>query len=204
MVNGIIHSMLCQYTSGQVQLVLIDPKRVELIQWASVPHCITYASEPGDRVAALEWSIAEIDRRYKSMQRRLLRKYDGGHIYIVIDELADLMTTQKKAVLPLLQRIAQIGRAANVHIIAATQCPTAQVLSTQLRCNFDALLGLRTRSIQDSRNIISRGGCEQLPAHGKGYYVRPGDESIVSLPLIPDSEIERVVSHWTNRRLYVA
>ena len=202
-INGIIHSQLCQHASGSTQLILIDPKRVELVQWANTPHCIMYASEPADRIRALKLAVALIEDRYKTMQAQHERKYNGGHVYVIIDELADLLTTQKSAVLPLLQRIGQIGRAANVHLVVATQCPTAQVLSTQLRCNFDAILGLRTRSAQDSRNIIGCTGCEQLPMYGKGYYVRPGDEGVVNLPLIPAEDLYRLELYWSDSRNYI-
>ena len=202
-INGIIHSQLCTHASGSVQLILIDPKRVELVQWANTPHCLFYASEPTDRIRALQLAVSTIETRYAEMQVNRDRKYSGGHIYVIIDELADLLTTQKREVLPLLQRIGQIGRAANVHMIAATQCPIASVLSTQLRCNFDAVLGLRTRSAQDSRNIIGKPGCETLPKYGRGYYVRPGDEGVVNLPLIPDDELHKLESYWSDRRNYV-
>ena len=202
-INGIIHSQLCTHSCGTVQLILIDPKRVELVQWANTPHCLFYASEPADRIRALQLAVNTIEDRYTEMQANRQRKYAGGHIYVIIDELADLLTTQKRAVLPLLQRIGQIGRAANVHLIAATQCPTAQVLSTQLRCNFDAILGLRTRSAQDSRNIIGQPGCESLPKYGRGYYVRPGEEGVVNLPMIPETELNKLEQYWSDRRNYV-
>lgn len=203
-VNGIIHSQLCQHASGTTQLILIDPKRVELVQWKHTPHCLYYASEPAERVQALRLALDEIESRYRVMQRAGQRRYTGGHIYVIIDELADLLTTQKSAVLPLLQRIGQIGRAANVHLIACTQCPTAQVLSTQLRCNFDSILGLRTRSAQDSRNIIGKKGCEELPQYGKGYYITPNGEQVVTLPMIPESDLEKLAGYWSDRRNYVA
>ena len=203
-VNGIIHSQLCQHASGTTQLILIDPKRVELAQWRNTPHCLYYASEPAERVQALRLAMDVIETRYREMQRAGQRRYNGGHLYVIIDELADLLTTQKAAVLPILQRIGQIRRAANVHLIACTQCPTAAVLSTQLRCNFDSILGLRTRSAQDSRNIIGQRGCEDLPQYGKGYYITPNGEQVVSLPMIPDSEIDSLTSYWGNRKNYVA
>lgn len=203
-VNGIIHSQLCQHASGTTQLILIDPKRVELVQWKHTPHCLYYASEPAERVQALRLALEEIESRYRIMQQAGQRRYNGSKIYVVIDELADLLTTQKSSVLPLLQRIAQIGRAASVMLIACTQCPTAQVLSTQLRCNFDAILGLRTRSAQDSRNIIGQRGCEDLPQYGKGYYITPQGEQVVDLPMIPDSDIDSLVRYWSDRKNYVA
>lgn len=204
-VNGIIHAMLCQKTCSEEQLILIDPKRVELSQWKNTPHCISYSSDnPVDRLQSLNLAVAIIERRFAEMDRQRLKKYPGGDIHVIIDELADIITTQKADVLPLLQRIGQIGRAARVHLICCTQCPTAQILSTQLRCNFDSILGLRTRSAQDSRNIIGIKGCEKLPDHGQGYYVTPAREGIVDLPMIPEADLDRVADHWTDRKRYIA
>lgn len=204
-VNGIIHAMLCQYSCNEEQLILVDPKRVELSQWKNTPHCLFYSADnPVDRLQALNLAVTMIERRFEQMDAKGIKKYDGGDIHVVIDELADIMTTQKNDVLPLLQRIGQIGRAAKVHLIACTQCPTAQILSTQLRCNFDSILGLRTRSAQDSRNIIGIKGCEHLPDHGQGYYVTPSSEGIVELPMIPEDHLEKLATHWSNRKFYVA
>ena len=204
-VNGIIHSLLCRLSANDEQLILLDPKKVELSSWKRSPHCIAYASDDmSGRLQALNLAIDIMNRRYTEMERDGLKKYAGGDVHVIIDELADLLTTQKNDVLPLLQRIGQIGRAARVHLIACTQCPTAQILSTQLRCNFDSILGLKTRSAQDSRNIIGLKGCEKLPDHGKGYLVSSAYEGLVDLPMIPEEELQRVARHWSDRKLYVA
>ena len=204
-INGIIHSQLVRKTCNEEQFILIDPKRVELSQWKNIPHCLFYASdEPSARIQALSIADRIMKERFRIMEEQHERKYTGGTIHIIIDELADLLTTQKAEILPLLQHIGQIGRAANVLLICCTQCPTAQILSTQLRCNFTSILGLRTRSAQDSRNIIGIKGCERLPEFGQGYYITPRSEGIVTLPLISEQELKRVSDHWTNRKLYVA
>ena len=204
-VNGIIHSQLVRKSCDEIQFIFIDPKRVELSQWKHIPHCIAYASDNmNERLNALNLAIRIIEKRFAEMESKGIRKYEGSDILVIIDELADLLTTQKNDVLPLLQRIGQIGRAARVHLIACTQCPTAQILSTQLRCNFDAILGLRTRSPQDSRNIIGIKGCEKLPDHGQGYYVTPQHEGIIDLPLIPKEDLRQIADHWSNRSLYIA
>lgn len=204
-VNGIIHSQLVRKSCDEVQFIFIDPKRVELSQWKNIPHCIAYASDDmRDRLNALNLAVRIIEHRFQEMEMQGVKKYEGSDILVIIDELADLLTTQKNDVLPLLQRIGQIGRAARVHLVACTQCPTAQILSTQLRCNFDAILGLRTRSMQDSRNIIGMKGCEKLPDHGQGYYVTPQHEGIVDLPLIPEESLRHVAEHWSNREQYIA
>lgn len=136
-ITGLITTALYD-SPGEVQFILIDPKRVELAEYRTLPHTVIYSSEPGDMVQALRDGMQITEARYKEMQRAGVRKYQGAALYIIIDELADLMTTNKKAVAPLIQRLAQIGRAANVHIIAATQCPLASVIPTPIKVNFDS------------------------------------------------------------------
>ena len=199
-INGIIYSLLTDNFPGDVQFIFVDPKRVELSCYKAIPHCIYYASEQGQPETALQIALNIIENRYKTMQRNGQKKYNGGTVYIIIDELADLMTTAKKQILPLLQRIAQIGRAANVHIIAATQCPLTVIIPTELKVNFDNIVGLKTATAQHSRNIISQTGCDTLPPYGYGYYITPAGLTLEKLPMIPENEIQRVVNHWTKRK----
>ena len=197
-INGIITTALYQ-APDNVEFIFIDPKRVELADYKNLPHCLVYASEPDEMVKALKYAIQIIECRYKAMQKARQRKYTGGNLYIVIDELADLMTTNKKNVLPLLQRIGQIGRAANVHIIAGTQTPVIQVLPTVLKVNFDSKVALRTRSGQDSRNLTGFSGCENLPRYGQGYYITPEENTLYNIPMIDDTERKRIVNHWLKQ-----
>lgn len=125
--NGIIHSILMHHSYLEACIVLIDPKRVELVQWKNTANCIYYASEPMDIIEVLQNVIGLIERRYKKMQDQGVKLWTGSDIYVFIDELADLMTTVKSQVLPLIQRICQIGRAAKVHVVAGTQCPISDV-----------------------------------------------------------------------------
>jgi S-DNA-T family DNA segregation ATPase FtsK/SpoIIIE len=147
-------------------------------------------------IYALEYAMELTEQRYKIMQQQNKRKYQGSNIYIVIDELADLMTTNKKQVQPLIQRLAQIGRAAKIHIIAATQCPLSAVIPTPIKVNFDARVGLRTRSKQDSRNILEMSGAELLPRFGQGYYMTPEKTTLYNIPMYTDQEIEDICNYW--------
>lgn len=131
------------------------------------------------------------------MQQAGVRKYQGGDVYIIIDEFADLVTTQGRTVKPIIQRLAQIGRAARVHIILATQTPIAKVLPTEIKCNFDSRVGLRTRSAQDSRNILGFSGLESLPRYGQGIYMTPDGEQLYNVPMIPEEELNRLITWWT-------
>lgn len=197
LINGLIYTILHD-SPAVAEFILIDPKRVELVQYKNLPHVVTYATEPAEVVQALRQALFCIDQRNTEMQAQRLRQYNGPHLYIIIDELADLMTTSKNTIAPLLQRIAQIGRAARVHIIAATQCPLACVIPTPIKVNFDARVGLRTRSAQDSRNILDVKGCETLPRFGYGYYMTPEGMSLYQIPMIPDRDIEALCSYWES------
>lgn len=198
-INGILYTAL--YNSpAAVELILIDPKRVELIDYAQLPHTLKYASEPGDMLQALELAMTITERRYKAMQARHTKKYNGGAVYVIIDELADLMTTNRRQVQPLLQRLAQIGRAANVHIIAATQCPLSAVIPTPIKVNFDNRVGLRTRSKQDSRNILGVGGCELLPRYGQGYYMTPEGLTLYNIPMQTPEDLQALLTYWKHAR----
>lgn len=198
-INGMMYTALYD-SPAKVQFILIDPKRVELIDYKFLPHTLLYASEPPDMVQALQYALQVVEARYKAMQRQRIKFYSDGAVYVVIDELADLMTTNRRQVQPLLQRLAQIGRAANVHIIAATQCPISAVIPTPIKVNFDSRVGLRTRSAQDSRNILGYRGCESLPRYGQGYYMTPDGLTLYNIPMIPDQEINRLIQYWMNQQ----
>ena len=194
-INGILYTIL-HHSPATVQLILIDPKKVELVQYKDLPHVLDYAADLHTIPQALRHALKIIEDRYQEMQRDRVRKYDGADVYVVIDELADIVLTLKSSVLPLLQRIAQIGRAARVHLIAATQCPLACVIPTPIKVNFDARLALRTRSAQDSRNILGVKGCEILPRYGYGYSMVPEGMTLYEIPMIPDEDIDRICSYW--------
>ena len=201
-INGIVHAILHR-APCQAQLILIDPKRVELVQFKALPHTINYASEPWAIVEALRHAIAITEARYTAMQRAGEKLFSGPDLYVMIDELADILTTNKKAITPLLQRLCQIGRAAKVHVIAGTQCPLASILSTPIKVNFDARVGLRTRSAQDSRNILGMKGCETLPRYGIGYYMKPEGTAMYQMPMVSAEELETICQYWQSDKCKV-
>ena len=202
-VNGIMYNALYSApvdAANGKQFILIDPKRVELCIYKRLPHVLRYASEPEEMIQALQYAMALTEARYKAMQRDGLRLYDGSDIYIIIDEFADLMTTQPKRVKPIIQRLAQIGRAARMHIILCTQCPLAKVIPTEIKVNFDSVLGLHTATAQHSRNIIGVKGCEELPEYGEGYYQRPGKPLVhVEIQMFDDATLQERVAWWTDQ-----
>jgi len=207
--NGIITSLLMKKPPFDCMFVLIDPKKVELSQYKDLPHTAMYACDHPDIVRALQWAVDETDRRFTVMQAAGVKEYDGPDLYVVIDELADLMVSIKKETLPLLQRLAQIGRAARVHVFACTQNVMAVTIPTVLKCNFPAILGLRTANAQQSRFLIATTGCELLPdpkREGKGYgFLRDGaDLEKVTIHKYTDNEISDTIAWWTSSACKVA
>ena len=198
-INGMIYTALLE-SPDKYQMILIDPKRVELNIYRSVPHCIYYASEQADMVRALEIAMNITEQRYKQMQAYGIRKYNGSKILVVIDELADIMTTNKRQVKPLLQRLCQIGRAANIMVIACTQCPLREIIDTSIKVNFDSRIALRTACKQDSRNIIGVPGCENLPLYGQCYYKTAVGIVRWHVPYYDDKTINELVHMWIPKQ----
>lgn len=210
LVNGLICNMLYDAPAdlaGEKQMILIDPKRTELSHYKKLPHCLRYASEPEDMVEALHFAMGIVEQRYRVMEKKGWRTYRGGDLYVIIEELADLMTTQKRTVQPLIQRLCQIARAAKCHVIAVTQCPLVQVIPTPIKVNFDGIVALRTRCAQDSRNIIGVSGAEELPRYGSCLYLTPSMRQVErwKVPYVDEAEQDRLVDWWqrqTHRGLF--
>jgi len=136
------------------------------------------------------------------MKRQHAKTYQGPDIYVIIDELADLMTTQKKAATPLLQEIGILARFVKIHMIACTQSPLRTTIPSEIKCNFPARVALKTATRQDSRNIIDIAGAEALPDpttdHTASCLYRHGTTTTLynDLPMIDDADRDRLIEYW--------
>lgn len=201
LINGLIYEALSA-PPERVRLILIDPKRIELYEYRNLPHVMRYTDTASGAVDALEEVVKVMDRRFQALQASGTKKWHGSSIYVIIDELADIMTTNKKQFAPLLQRVIQLGRAAAIHVIAATQCTLAScVLPTAIKCNFSSRVGLRTATARDSRNIIDASGCELLAPYGEAIYRHGIETEKVKIPLIPDAMRRERIGTWTTEEL---
>ena len=202
--NGIIYNLLHKGPAA-AQMILIDPKRVELVQYKDCPHTIKYASTDTEIIDALNLAERLSSARFAEMQKKRIRIYDGADVYIFIDELAHLMSSLKKETLPILKRLAMVSRASRIHIIACTQTVKADVLPTTLTCNFDTRIALRTSTAQQSRMIIDVAGCERFPDpatehRGMLYYRSGANLTLYNTPKYPDEWIDDVTNYWTTKR----
>lgn len=179
MLNTILLQAI-QRNPEELNLVLLDPKRVEFAAYQDVPHLWQpVATEMGDMIDVLELLVKEMEKRYTAIQAAGKRSIDGlgmPRILCVVDELGDLMLQQGKIVEPLLIRLTQLGRAAGIHVIAATQRPSVDVVTGVLKANLPGRIALRTASATDSRVIIDKSGAEKLRKPGEFILVSGVEE----------------------------
>jgi S-DNA-T family DNA segregation ATPase FtsK/SpoIIIE len=207
--NVILTSLLSTCTPDQVQLLLIDPKRVELTSYNGIPHlikdCIT---DPKLAAGALYELTKEMDQRYELFARAGVRKieeYNAGrevdrlpYIVVVIDELADLMLVAPTRVETSICRIAQLARATGIHLVVATQRPSVDVITGLIKANIPSRIAFAVSSQVDSRTIIDMAGAERLLGRGDMLYLPIDAPKPVRVQgaLVTGDELERLCEFW--------
>lgn len=200
--NTILCSMLYCATPTTAQFVMIDPKQVELSAYAGLPHLaapiITSTKEAVDTLQSIN---AAMDKRYKAMARKRTKSgAEAGYpnMVIVIDELADLMLVSKKAVEESIIRIAQLGRAAGIHLLIATQKPVVSVVTGLIQGNIPCKLALQTASTSDSVRILGHKGAETLLGKGDAWLKLPDQvqEIRIQCAYTSDRDIAAIVNYW--------
>lgn len=205
-VNGIICSILMKATPDEVRLLLVDPKRIELAHYEDIPHLLHPVVDDAKMAArALRWAVLEMERRYIIMKEARVKNLASFNataekslplIVIIIDELADLMMVSSREVEDAVTRLAQMARAAGMHLILATQRPSVDVLTGIIKANFPTRISFKVSSKVDSRTILDTGGAEQLLGMGDMLVLQSGASRMkrVHGAYISEGEIERIVS----------
>lgn len=180
MTNNFLHC-ITSHDPEQRSLVLIDLKRVELSRWSHYPHVLKSITEPEEVIPLLKTLNVLMDNRYKKMQSECLTQSDAPYIYIVIDELAEVLRV--RGAKDLIDRLLRLGRAANLHLIMATQNVSRGRggVPAEIWQNVTCTIGLRCRSGIESRQIIGVNGCEDLPRYG--YCIVQNAEGITKMPV---------------------
>lgn len=200
LINGLIHSIL-YFAPCEKQLVLLDPKRVELSQYKNLPHTLQYANTPETALQALQRLEMEMERRFQAMEKAGVKMYCGSDIYCIIDEWIDLRSTCGKEIEKPLIRLAAMARAARIHIVLCTQRPTSDIITGTIKANFTCKLALRCNSKQESRNVIDCTGAEMLPNYGYALYRMPAEKLPVqvAIPFYSDFQLANMVTHWEKQ-----
>ena len=192
LLHSIIDAILYGHPTAR-QMVLIDTKKTELYRYLHLPHTLIYADTPSDACSALETVCNIIESR----NVRIRNGYPVSQmsdIYVLIDELGDLVLTDRRAT-ALLSKIAMIGRSAQVHLIGCTQNPNRKILSPQIEGNCPVRVGLRCRNPIESRQIIGTADAVDLPMYGKALFVSPEyrDPQLVNVNMVDPTP---VMNYW--------
>ncbi|MDZ7761203.1 MAG: DNA translocase FtsK 4TM domain-containing protein [Desulfovermiculus sp.] len=221
--NSILTSFLFFHSPQDLKLMLIDPKRIEMAPYADLPHLIhPVVTEMDMAKTALEWAVHEMDRRYQAMARLSVRNIEAFNakltqmgkdipedmqdlepmpfLVIIIDELADLMFTAGKEAEASIVRLAQLARAAGLHLIIATQRPSVDVVTGLIKANFPARIAFQVSSRHDSRTILDTSGAEYLLGKGDMLFKSSaGRMERIHGTYISDNEINAVIDFWKHK-----
>jgi S-DNA-T family DNA segregation ATPase FtsK/SpoIIIE len=221
--NGLICSLLYKATPDEVKLIMVDPKRIELSSYDGIPHLITpVVTDSKKATNALFWAVREMERRYEMMSRkkvRNIRQYNQKiesekpvegeekpeffpYIIVIIDELADLMMVSSRDVEVALTRLAQMARAAGIHLILATQRPSVDVLTGIIKANFQTRIAYQVSSKTDSRTILDGNGAENLLGNGDMLFLPPGTAKLQRIhgAYISESEVNRIADYLREQK----
>lgn len=210
-INTIITSILYKADPNEVKLIMVDPKQVELGVYNGIPHLlIPVVTEAKKAAGALNWAVTEMMHRYELFKNSGVRKLEmynklmektGGEklpqLVIIIDELADLMMVAAKEVEDYVCRLAQLARAAGIHLIIATQRPSVDVITGLIKANIPSRIAFSVSSQIDSRTILDKVGAEKLLGMGDMLYFPTGARSTTRVQgaFVSDDEVERIVNH---------
>lgn len=204
--NTIMTSLLLRNNIKTARFIMIDPKKTELSIYERLPHLLRpIVKNPLEAVEVLREVCGIMDERYKEMAEKQVKNLSDcpelfPRLYVVIDELADLMLTSKKACEYYLVRIAQLGRACGIHLVVATQKPTANIITGLIETNMPSKLCLAVGSVQDSVRVLGRGGAEKLTGRGDGLLKLVDSLHAVRLQCAfsPDEDIVKTVDFWVD------
>ncbi len=211
--NSIIISLLYKASPEDVKLIMIDPKMVELGVYNEIPHLlIPVVTDPKKAAGSLQWAVTEMMRRYKAMSDANVRDLDSYNsmveqqqidgdklpqVVVIIDELADLMLVAAKEVEESICRIAQMGRASGIHLVIATQRPSADVITGLMKANIPSRIAFAVASAMESRIILDTQGAEKLVGRGDMLYAPIGSGKPLRVQgcYVSEQEVEAVATH---------
>ncbi|MFH1461060.1 MAG: DNA translocase FtsK [Patescibacteria group bacterium] len=206
--NNLIISLLYRNTPADMKLILIDPKRVELTAYNSIPHLLTpVITRPDKAVGALRWAVSEMERRFGVLQESGKRDIGGynkdipedqlPYIIVIIDELADLMATFGREVEAAVVRLAQMARAVGIHLVVSTQRPSVEVITGLIKANITSRMAFQVASQVDSRTILDMAGAEKLLGNGDMLFLAGNSTKPrrVQGGFVSDREIRKVTDY---------
>ncbi len=216
LLNSFIASLLFRTTPSEIKLILIDPKRVELVGYNGIPHLLTPVIVEVEKIlSALKWAMSEMDRRYKIFAEAGVRNIDAynefsgfqalPYIVIIIDELADLMAYAPVEVEDTICRLAQMARATGIHLVLATQRPSVDVITGLIKANVPCRIAFNVSSMVDSRVILDTPGAEKLLGRGDMLYIPPDQAKPTRIQgtYVSEEEINKLVKFLKDKGIVI-
>ena len=214
-INSIVTCLTCINTPETLRLILVDPKRVELVHFNGLPHLVTPVIVDVDKViSALKWTVREMARRYQLFSREGARHIDHynqmmaskgreilPYLLVVVDELADIMLVAPEEVEGMITRLAQMARATGIHLVIATQRPSVDVITGLIKANFPARISFAVTSQVDSRVVLDSAGAEDLLGRGDMLFMPPDSSHLIRIQgcFVSDREVSRLVRFWRSQ-----
>jgi DNA segregation ATPase FtsK/SpoIIIE, S-DNA-T family len=225
-INTMIQSIIFKASPEMVRLLMVDPKRIELSEYQGIPHLLhPVVTQPKEATKALKWAVREMERRYMLLSEMGVRNIDNynrkiakapppvaeekalshehlPYIILIIDELADLMMVSSREVEESIIRLAQMARAAGIHLIVATQRPSVDVLTGIIKANFPARISFQVSSKVDSRTILDSVGAEHLLGEGDMLFMPPGVGKITRIhgAFVSEEDIKSVCEFLKSQK----
>ncbi len=205
--HSVILSLIYKSPPEKIRFLMIDPKRIELSVYEDIPYLMhPVVLEPKTATKALKWLVNEMERRYALFEEVGARNLDSynekfeeklPYIVMIIDELADLMVVSSKEVETYLARLAQMARAAGIHLLVATQRPSVDVITGLIKVNFPARISFQVTSKADSRTILDTQGAERLLGAGDMLFMPPGSSHLerIHAPYVSEQEVKKIVEY---------
>lgn len=207
--------LIMKNSPDELRLIMLDPKKVELIPFSGIPHLLgPVETDPKRMIAALQWAVLEMERRFKLMESfnsRDLNSFNSKmkergeevlpRIVILIDELANLMANEPEQAEATIARLSQMARATGIHLVVSTQRPSVNVVTGLIKANFPARIAFMTATSVDSKVILDKNGAEDLLGNGDLLFLNPELTELqrAQAPLVEKQEIMNVVQFWTRQ-----
>lgn len=212
LINALVYTAL-QEAPTDCKFILCDPKMVELVRYQDLPHTLRYADTLEGIAAALESAHKTMMERFSDMKKRRVVEWEGQHIYIIVDEFADLVckgpdraeNKLRSSCEQYIESISKLGRAAHVHLILATQAPNRKTLKANILLNMTARVGLRCMFPIESKQIIGTDMCCTLPnpktsGRAEAYYFKDLSLERWEIPMIPAEDIKERIEWWESQK----
>lgn len=200
--RAIMRALLVKHSPSDAKLILIDPKQFEIMEYEHLPHVIKYVDTISGANEALKYAVYLMEERARYLKQTRQKVFRGADIYIIIDELNDLLISKEyqREIKHSMERIITLGRALKIHLISCTQNPNRATIPANIVSCYTCRIGMKCLTSIESRQIVGIKGCESLPKHGEVIAVIDGSIGRYKAPdYIPEDGLDALIRFWEDQ-----